>query len=209
LALKELVLTDDIYIASGTRLHPPYSGCSQWELNTFPIFWGWGSNSQKWKYLSAQMKQPLPSIKRYPNPILIRSFYWRAGSRRVREGFVDTWDTIISEIFYRFNLFNLSPVSSLVRNVGDDEHATHEMSSLANLPDATEQFEPPSGKPLFSRNNNDFCGKFLYNYRLRHIFTTSFTKILDRTIFSRKRRNPFSTRLSASKVFYSEELPSK
>jgi hypothetical protein len=104
---------------------------------------------------------------------------------------------------------NLSPITSLVNNVGDDEHATHEMLALANLPAAAEQFTIPDAKPLFSRNDNDFCGKFLYGYRARHILSTSVTKILDKTLFSSKRRKPFIARLDASKVFYSEELLSR
>jgi hypothetical protein len=129
-ALLGVADSEDTYVASGSRLHPSAVYGAEWELNGFPIFWGWGSSSSKWKELSAQIREPLPAFWKYPSPFSVKSFYWRAGSRRVREGFVDTWDTLISELFYRKKLMNLSPTNSLVKNVGNDEHATHEWNTF-------------------------------------------------------------------------------
>jgi hypothetical protein len=203
-ALNQLESTEDLYIASGSRLHPHIEDGMQWELNTFPVFWGWGSNSHKWKYISSQMREPLPPMKRYPKPFSIRSVYWRAGSRRVREGHVDTWDTVISELFHRLKLRNLSPSMSFIKNVGNDQYATHEMSYLVNLPAASQDFLAPSAKPSFSLLNNRNCGRFLYNYRVRHILTTTVTRILDHTIRKPEADIPFVRRLKSSTKFYSE-----
>ena len=201
-ALQQLEFTSDVYVASGTRLHPSIEDETQWELNTFPIFWGWGSSADKWKSISSQMRKPLPPFKRYPKPFSVRSVYWRAGSRRVREGYVDTWDTIISELFHRLSLRNISPSESLVKNVGNDKHATHEMSHLQSLPTASQFFLKPSVEPLFSSVNNKICGRYLYNYRLRHIFTTALTRFLDRTIRTPQLDISFVRRLESSTEIY-------
>jgi hypothetical protein len=203
-ALNQLEFTEDLYIASGSRLHPHIEDGIHWELNTFPVFWGWGTSSRKWKYVSSQMREPLPPIMRYPKPFSIQSVYWRAGSHRVREGHVDTWDTVISELFHRLKLRNLSPSMSFVRNVGNDQYATHEMSYLVNLPAASQHFLEPSTKPSFSPLNNEICGRFLYNYRVRHILTTSLTRVLDLTIRKPEANIPFVRRLKSSTKFYSE-----
>jgi hypothetical protein len=208
-ALKQLESTADIYVASGTRLHPFVEDGTQWELNTFPIFWGWGSSADKWKSISSQMREPLPPLKRYPKPFSVRSVYWRAGSRRVREGYVDTWDTIISEIFHRLNLRNLSPGKSLVNNVGNDQHATHDMSSLQSLPTASQIFLEPSVKPLFSGENNKICGRYLYKYRIRHIFTTTLTRLLDHSIRTPLSSISFVQRLESSIEIYTRREVTK
>lgn len=203
-ALAGLNFIDDLYIASGSRLHPYPTIGVEWELNCSPVFWGWGSSSNKWKFLSTEIKLPLPRIRKYPSPLTIPSFYWRAGSRRVREGFVDTWDTLISELFHRLNLRNLSPSRSLVQNIGDDEYATHEMSYLPTLPVASEIFDAPNSVPIFSSADSAECGIFLYKYRARHIVTTSLTKVLDRTIRTHQSSNPFVYRLVDGFDHYTE-----
>jgi hypothetical protein len=209
LALVTLKYSEDCFTASGSRLHPPPKDGARWELNTFPIFWGWGSTSDRWKYLSEQIRAPLPSFWKYPSPYSVQSIYWRAGSRRVREGFVDTWDTLISELFYRRRIKNLSPPSSLVQNIGDDEHATHEMNHLSDLPQAREEFNYPNSLPLFDFSNNEICGKFLYNYRLRHILSTFFTKVLDRTIRFHLSDKSFVDRVRDASLRYREVPVSK
>jgi hypothetical protein len=209
-ALKELESAEDVFIVSGCRLHPTLDGDAEWELNSFPIFWGWGSTADKWSFISSQIKNPLPPYERYPKRFSIRSVYWRAGSRRVKEGFVDTWDTLVSELFHRLDLRNLSPNKSLIENVGDDQYATHDMSYIARLPRASDVFQRPSSVPLFSALNNEVCGKYLYKYRLRHFFTTAMTKLLDDTIRNRQKSTPFVERFNASAEFYSEQkLPFK
>jgi hypothetical protein len=202
-ALEQLESVPDIYVASGTRLHPSIDDQTQWELNTFPIFWGWGTSANKWKSISSQMREPLPPLQRYPKPLSVRSVYWRAGSRRVREGYVDTWDTIISELFHRLGLRNLSPSKSLVMNVGNDQHATHEMSHLQNLPLASQFYRKPLAEPLFSEVNNKNCGRYLYNYRVRHILTTTLTRLIDHTIRASQSSIPFVRRLDSSTEIYS------
>lgn len=202
-ALGVMRESKEIYIASGSRLHPCLDG-TQWELNNFPIFWGWGSTSNKWKFLSSQIKEPLPALLNYPSRFSVQSFYWRAGSRRVRHGFVDTWDTLISELFYRNNLKNLSPSISLVQNIGDDEHATHAMSQLKNLPKAEEEFSLPKSLPIFEVSKNKEIGKYLYKYRAKHIVTTTLNQILDLTFRSYKADKPFKYRVEIAKSHYVE-----
>jgi hypothetical protein len=203
-ALIGLINSKNSFIASGSRLHPLSADGMHWELNGFPIFWGWGSTASKWKQLSIQIKEPLPLFRKYPSRFSIQSFYWRAGSRRVREGFVDTWDTLISELFYRNSLYNLSPSVSLVQNIGNDEHATHKMDYLSGLPAAHESFKFPTTFPIFDPTKNSQCGKFLYKYSARHIVTTFLTKLLDRTIRFHLADKPFADRLKIASNFYNE-----
>jgi hypothetical protein len=204
LALVGLRDSEDFYIVSGSRLHPPAADGATWEFNCFPIFWGWGSTSMKWKQLSAQIREPLPSFRKYPAPFSVQSFYWRAGSRRVREGFIDTWDTLISELFYRKKLKNLSPSNSLVKNIGNDEHATHEMDYLSSLPQTSEEFIQSKTLPVFKAVNNEICGKFLYKYSVRHILTTSLTKMFDRTFRFHHSDKPFADRVKVANSYYTE-----
>jgi hypothetical protein len=203
-ALGEILTVENLYTASGSRLHPNNSETNDWEINKFPVFWGWGSTSQKWKRLSSNMRRPLPSFRSYPSKFTINSFYWRAGSRRVREGFVDTWDTLISELFHRLNYWNLSPATSYVTNVGNDEFATHDMSYVSNLPRSIDEFTLPTEPPIFSSARNKECGSYLYRYGLRHPATTLISKILDRTIRARQAQIPFVERLEDGISIYSE-----
>jgi len=203
-ALAQVVNVSDLFVFSGSRLDKVASKELAWELNTFPVFWGWGTTAEKWKYLSAEMRKPLPILRNYPEPFSYKSTYWRAGSRRAKEGFVDAWDTVVSELFFRMDLKNLTPRQSFIQNVGDDAVATHKMIGLSGLQKPVENFDRPMHLPVFDLGRSEKCGKELYGYSFRHYLSTLITKVLDRSINSKTAREPLVERLKECNSYYSE-----
>lgn len=125
----------------------------------------------------------------------IERIYWTAGCRRVLEGFVDTWDTLITTLLLSKNWKTLSPLVSLVRNVGNDDLATHTSNGtvLHDLKLGTFTL-----KEAFilkdARGIDSWMRHSLYRISARHIFSTKITRILDMLVKSRRKRAPLSER---------------
>ena len=205
-AINQLSINPEIFVISGTRLHKAGDQSNGWELNNYPVFWGWGSSSDRWKFISTQIRKALPRAYRSRGAFSVESQYWRAGSRRVRNGFVDTWDTVVSEIFHRFNLKNLSPAVTYIENIGNDAHATHDMSKLRNTLGASEIFDLPEKIPTYSSHENKRCAKYLYGINPRHYLTTNLTRILDSCFKSRLIGLPFNLRLERARNLYTVSI---
>jgi hypothetical protein len=162
----------------------------------YPIFWGWATTRKQWESSRTQLNSLLNgsslAFKGYSFPERV---YWRAGCRRVLEGYVDTWDTLLTSIFINENRSALVPSQSLIQNVGNDEVATHTSAgtTLHNLPlgnyDFSEQRLIQGGKDI-----DIWMMKEIYKISWRHLFTTNLTKLLDRMFSSRAKLSPLSER---------------
>jgi len=90
-------------------------------LTSYPLIWGWATNRQNWNQMREGLLTPpkkLISFNSVEN-------YWMVGSRRVHEGFVDTWDIPLVYFMRRNDLSCLLPPTNLTTNIGFDAHAAH------------------------------------------------------------------------------------
>jgi hypothetical protein len=162
----------------------------------YPIFWGWATTRKQWELSRTQLDSLLNGGSlAFKGHSFLEKVYWTAGCRRILEGYVDTWDTLLTSIFINENRSALVPSQSLIQNVGNDEVATHTSggTTLHNLPlgnyDFSEQRLIQSGKDI-----DMWMMKKIYKISWRHLFTTNLTKLLDRMFSSRAKLSPLSER---------------
>lgn len=121
LALSFFSENEQIQIISGNR----YDGNSTREpiLVSYPQTWGWATWRNKWMQIRRDINHfPTEGIKLSNSSVWN---FWQAGSTRVWQGFVDTWDLLVAYSMIRQGKFCLLPPVNLVSNVGNDSYSTH------------------------------------------------------------------------------------
>jgi hypothetical protein len=196
--LPTLKFSQDIAAVCGSQFYPGnLEQNSVYEIK-YPIFWGWATSQEKWSSISERLnlllageKLDLSSLK------LEESIYWQAGCRRVLDGFVDTWDTLISAIFLENGLKVISPSSLLVQNIGNDEVATHTSDGSDLHKIKVGRYFKDSNLSLNQIHEIDeWMRTKLYRISLRHLFTTRATWLLDLMYKHRRITKSLSERYS-------------
>lgn len=203
-ALETLSNNSEIMMASGTQRAPSGLFTDLWHLDTYPVFWGWGTTASKWRVLAKEALDLNPESEQFRNFFDKEKTYWGAGVRRVLEGYVDTWDTLISAVFFLNQFKNLSPAKSLVNNVGNDAHATHPMDFLDREIHSVSSFPEPDSEPIFQPAINRRIAVILYNIGFRHLASTRITKLIDAFRSSSLRNNSLRERYAQSTSYYSQ-----
>ncbi len=167
----------DIWMTSGTRVFEKDKDLC-WDEVNYPVGWGWGTSSTKWKeiYLALSQKPTLSQIKG-----LRRRGFLKTGYKRASEGFTDAWDTPLAAIMIARNKKCLVPPVNLATNIGFDEYATHTTKiswplGLARQPMPKQTHKASDPKKLAS--NNAFYEKMIFKIGLRHIFAPKYDTIL-------------------------------
>ena len=162
----------------------------------YPIFWGWATTRKQWELSRTQLDGLLSGDSLAFNGLHFpEKVYWRAGCRRILEGYVDTWDTLLTSILINERRSALAPYQSLIQNVGNDEVATHTSAgtTLHSLQLGSYEFSQQhliqSGKDI-----DKWMMQEVYKISWRHLVTTNVTKFLDRMFSSRAKLNPLSER---------------
>jgi hypothetical protein len=202
LALENLSKSSDIMIASGTQRAPTDLFADLWHIDTYPVFWGWGTTASKWQTLAKAAFIQDYSTQSFKDFFNKERIYWGAGVRRVLEGYVDTWDTLISSVFFLNQYKSISPAKSLIKNIGNDVYATHEMGYLDSENYSISNFSQPDDSPVFQPEINSKIGKSLYNIKYRHLVSTRVTKLFDGFRTSSSTNKPFQDRYVESSRFY-------
>jgi hypothetical protein len=194
--LRMINLNTEFAVLCGTQFYKGDDSVSTMYKLSYPIFWGWATTRQQWEITKKQLNSLLAGV-----PLALKGFsfyekvYWRAGCRRVSEGFVDTWDTLLTSIFLNEKRHALAPNQSLVQNIGNDEVATHTSggTSLHNLElgryEATPVYIIEVGKHI-----DKWMREEIYRISWRHLVSTKLTKYLDRIFRSRVKVTPLSER---------------
>jgi GR25 family glycosyltransferase involved in LPS biosynthesis len=195
LAMKS---NSNIFLVSGSQFAPSTLTNQQWHLVHYPLIWGWGTSKQKWQ----EIKNGLYNIGELSNPAIFSSYldytYWRAGTRRALEGFVDAWDTPFAYVVMHLGGQVILPPENLVQNIGNDRAATHTLdgSELLNRPFGN--YEPSQVEPLNNYEVDTWLRDSVFNISSRHIFTTRITKLLDVLGYHERIRDPLILRWKSS-----------
>ena len=195
-ALPLIQESPDLFIAVGTQfknLPPSEQGIA---ILKYPVFWGWATTKERWSMIHEELVKMIsegrPDLRHLD---FKERIYWAAGCRRVLEGYVDTWDTLITTILLSKNWKTISPLASLVRNVGNDDLATHTSNGTVLHDLRLGTFRIKQSVVLKEAGGIDsWMRDSLYRISVRHIFTTKFTSILDTLVKTRRSYAPLSER---------------
>jgi hypothetical protein len=180
------------WLSCGTQLAPASikETDEQWLLSIYPLTWGWATTSVKWREITK-------SIRNLKSHNVLSSWsdnsYWNAGALRALKGYTDVWDTLLVLAMLANKKTALLPAESLIRNVGNDENATHTTGSSDWLHRKTGSFITPLKSPLASEKLNRWIRKNIYMISVRHIFTTRISKLRDMCGMNKK-LGPLSVR---------------
>ena len=122
-AKGELETDSNVWMISGDQFFEGDQIGDSSILINYPLVWGWASFASRWEV----MKDSLLSKKVYSFRLLlspIRAF-WYAGSSRVLDGSVDTWDIPLAYEMRIRNRLTIIPPLNLIKNVGFDSSASH------------------------------------------------------------------------------------
>lgn len=188
----------NIWMTSGTRVFESDEDTC-WDEVNYPVGWGWGTTSNKWKEIFIAFSQQ-PDLDRIKG--LRRRGFLKTGYKRAEEGFTDAWDTPLAAIMIARDMRCLVPPVNLVTNIGYDEYATHTTEitwplGLARHPLPKKNHRATNPKKLAS--NNAFYEKKIFRIRLRHAFAPKYDAIL-RTLGIKESKNlaPLITRAQNS-----------
>ena len=90
-------------------------------LTSYPLIWGWATNKHNWYLMRQGILTPPKKFISF-NPV---ENFWMIGTRRVHEGFVDTWDIPLVYFMRKNNFKCLLPPINLTTNIGFDDKAAH------------------------------------------------------------------------------------
>lgn len=168
----------NIWLACGTQLAPvdPLQSADPWLLSNYPLTWGWATTSKKWSEAKASILNLNPQ---HSLASIIDSSYWRAGALRALKGYTDVWDTVLVLAMLANQKQAILPTDSLIKNVGNDENATHTIGSSNWLHRKTGTFKDPVEVPGYSATATLWLRKNIFMISFRHIFTTRISKIRD------------------------------
>lgn len=177
----------NIWMTSGTRVFESDEDAC-WDEVNYPVGWGWGTTSSKWKEIITALSQQanLDQIKGWR-----RRGFLKTGYKRAEEGFTDAWDTPLAAIMIARDMRCLVPPVNLVTNIGFDEYATH-TTEIAWPLGLTRHHLPNQIHRAFNpkklESNNAFYEKEVFRIGLRHAFAPQYDAIL-RTLGIKKSKN--------------------
>lgn len=108
-------------------------GSNEVELCSFPLIWGWGTTSSKWKLMSGWFFEGLRIDKNQLKTNIFFDNFWRTGYRRAVSGKLDSWSIILTYNFLINGFKSVVPEKSLIENVGFDKHATNSRRKYGHL----------------------------------------------------------------------------
>jgi hypothetical protein len=201
-SLNILSTETDAWMISGTQLAPESVLRGERILTPYPQIWGWATSAEKWSEIREIFFQRRNIV--WPKSVgLAERAYWTQGERRARNGFVDAWDIILASQMRRRVKFAISPRINLVSNVGVDEYSTHTVQGSRWMAYPVMEFKISEKVVVRDDLAYIWLKKVFYRVRLRHIFSTRITQLMDIFIPSRKLYPPLVERLNALFVYLS------
>lgn len=185
---------DKIFSVSGTQFAPQEITCDVWSLSRYPLFWGWATSRSQWILMRNELsKMNLKNDKRMFSSYSEYCF-WKSGTRRSLNGFVDAWDLPLLFSLARKDKLHLHPGVNLIRNIGVDVVATHTTKANPWIGRETGNYVASRIPPAVNQNLNKWLYKNFYKISTRHILTTKLTALLDQVRLNKKLRSPLSER---------------
>ena len=192
-AYKEVLEKDRVLMISGNNFaeHLTKVNC----LISYPLIWGWFTNKKSWTLMRELILRP--RFNMLPKKKLSVIGFFIAGSIKSRYGSLDSWALPLAAGFHLNEYFCLIPGRNLVRNLGDDEYATHTVSfndrSKLKISKDRIDLTENSKNITHSRVIDEYLESKIYNVRKRN--TLSPVKSLLQLIF-RARSENLSLRIS-------------
>jgi len=176
---KYLSANNDLWLTCGTQFLPAQLTNGKSIYSSFALTWGWYTDARKW----LEIREALFSKRQGPwsGASLVERRYWKAGRRRALRGITDVWDTILVSKMREFGKKSILPPESLVKNVGDDEAATHTVAGSEWLHLKTGHFTSPIelANPKLNKVADDWIARNVFRISYRHIVSTSISQVLD------------------------------
>lgn len=169
----------NVWLTCGTQFLPAQLTNGKSIYSSFALTWGWYTDARKW----LEIREALFSKRQGPwsGASLVERRYWKAGRRRALRGITDVWDTILVSKMREFGKKSILPPESLVKNVGDDEAATHTVAGSEWLHLKTGHFTSPIelANPKLNKVADDWIARNVFRISYRHIVSTSISQLLD------------------------------
>jgi len=184
----------NIFLLCGTQFAPEIVTKGKWHLSNYPLIWGWATSRYKW-LLIKETYQALGRRKSKSGfESVIEHQYWKAGTRRALEGYVDAWDTPLVFVISKLNGDVLLPGVNLVQNIGNDQAATHTLTDSPWLNRPAVAYSPSAGSPAINSEVDKWLRNEFYKISLRHLITTNITLLLDFLGIHKRVRKPLIAR---------------
>jgi hypothetical protein len=184
----------NIFLLCGTQFAPEVVTHGKWHLSKYPLIWGWATSRDKWLLI----KETYQALDRRSSKSGFETFfehqYWKAGTRRALEGFVDAWDTPLVLVISKLNGDVLLPGVNLVQNIGNDQAATHTLIQSPWLNRPTVSYFPSTDSPVMNSEVDNWLRSEFYGISLRHLITTNITLVLDYVGIHKRLRKPLIAR---------------
>ncbi len=172
---------DECKIAGGSQFFSVTEyGNVDWIMGKYPIIWGWITTRDNWFQLSSLMEIAIVQ-NHYPFDLLGSpdDLFWAAGMRRASLGFIDAWDAVLAYVFHKNNFKCLLPAVSLVKNIGNDDHAVHNMKDNKQIQMTTGIFTNGSSWPKYIPEMDEWYRRNVYRIGFRNLISTRVTRVLD------------------------------
>lgn len=180
-SLTILSENNEVKIAGGSQFYPGAEReNADWMIGKYPIIWGWVTTRDNWVQLSSLMKIAInQNSHRLDFLSASEDLFWAAGLRRASLGFTDAWDAVLAYVFHKKNFKCLLPAVSLIRNVGNDDYAVHNMKDNKQIQMRTGIFINSSSTPKYIPEMDRWYRRNVYRISFRHRFSTKVTRLLD------------------------------
>lgn len=184
----------------GTRLFPSSSDAqlSVSALSRYFMSWGWATTSENWQAIRSEIIGISSRKLKVGSLSNSEVFFWKSGARRSFHGYLDAWDILFSVIFLKNHWLVVVPGHNLIRNIGNDNVATH--TSGEQLWTNFQVVSPSSHEIVLKEDSamDDWLRRRVFKISPRHLITTRFTALLDYLFRSRRKRLPLLYRWPTS-----------
>lgn len=188
--IREMNRNESIFLVCGTQFAPNSLTKGKWLLSKYPLIWGWATSKTKWALIKSTYLEigSNNDFAHFPSRNEYR--YWKAGTRRALQGFVDAWDTPLVFVVNSLGGLVLLPGENLVRNIGNDNAATHTVESSKWLNRPSISYSPTDNQPEYNSGVDSWLRVKFYRISLRHFLSTKITFILDSLRINKKIKKP-------------------
>jgi hypothetical protein len=178
-------LTDEIVMACGTSPWPAEKSDSQsrsLSISSYPLIWGWSTNSKSWNKLSKLIQNRTPHLRVLkaillnPSRIKILCFFY-AAVIRVNKEKLKAWDSPVALEMLLSGYKAIIADKSLVQNSGQDENASHFTNPDSLLNEVVSQSHMGRASSHLDRSH-ETCSeidkkieKNIYSLKIRHVFS--------------------------------------
>ena len=162
---KYLYGDSDILMICGSRFAPNSSQHSC--TSTYPIIWGWATNSNKWN----EMRQLIfkPKKIQFKDIFDYKMQFWFSGAYKAIHGDIDTWDLPLAFEMYRSKKKSIIPPINLITNTGFDEYSNHTLENKFPLNLARSSLNRHNYRLIDTLETDSFMETQVFKIKRKHV----------------------------------------